>query len=145
MSNTQKICGAPFSAKRGGAAASLLQEYQRAKQLADASEARLDEYCSAIEDFGLELPGRIPQGEIVYCRERACTPAEILARAEAEAARLEKLTARANDARGRVLVTILRQSRNLTEYRALRWLYVDSAEEKQRALDTFPSMQGGVC
>ncbi len=78
--------------------------------MADASEARLDEYCSAIEDFGLE-----------------------------------KLTARANDARGRVLVTILRQSRNLTEYRALRWLYVDSAEEKQRALDTFPSMQGGVC
>jgi hypothetical protein len=144
MSNMQKMCHNPFAGKSGCAAGGVLQEYQRAKQLADASEARLDEYCSAIEDFGLEVPGRTPQGQIIYCRERACTPAEILARAEAEAARLEKLTASANDARGRVLVTILRQSRNLTEYRALRWLYVDSAEEKQRAVDAFPSVQGHV-
>jgi hypothetical protein len=144
MSNTEIIKQKPFSGCGAVLTKDALLEYRQAKQQADASEARLEEFCSAIEDFGLGAADS-RDTRAIRCREKAYTPKEILAQAEAEAIRLEKLTEKASNARGRVLTNILRQSSNLAEYRALRWLYVDSAEAKQRAVDVFPAVQGHVC
>ena len=108
---------------------SLLAYRQLCRRAATAQE-RLAEYCTAIEDFGLEEPGACAPGAApVRCREGLLEPADILTRAERAACAVEELTGAAQTERGRQLTRLLRRSGDLAEYRALCRLYVEPADE----------------
>ena len=103
-----------------------LQQYRDVMQCAQTTEAELGEYVQAIEEFGLDLPGA-PQ-LAVQCRRGLLPPAQIRSRAQVLSVRLEQLLNQAALAREQVLTEILRQSKNLGEYRAMRQTYVDSVD-----------------
>ena len=102
-----------------------LLEYRALCRRAAAAQAVLAEYCTAIEDFGLDAPEACTaQSAPIHCRAGLLTPGEILQRAEQAACDAERLGAAACGARSRLLVQLLQSSRDIGEYRALCRLYV---------------------
>jgi hypothetical protein len=105
------------------APAAQLGEYRRAQAALRAAEGLLAEYCTAIEEFGLDQPGADERP--VQCTAGLLAPAQVRAAARAQAAAVERLQSAAQQARGRVLVRIVCASGDAAEYRALRRRYVD--------------------
>lgn len=91
-----------------------------------AAESRLAEYASAVEEFGLDLPGADPAPVRMRCGWME--PGEIRARAMQEALEVERLTKNAAADRRDVLAAILEQSGDQQEYWALRRAYIDTVD-----------------
>ena len=106
--------------------AQALWQYRDRMRQARETEDRLGEYVQAIEEFGLDRPGAAQQP--VQCRAGLLTPAEIRAQAEQLSRQLETLLYQAAADRETVLTGILRQCKNLAEYRAMRQTYIDSID-----------------
>ncbi len=103
-----------------------LMEYQMLKQQVGEVEARLEEYCSAIEDFGLACMPQPQQDErVIYCRAQSYTPSQLLCQARRASDLLEKTAQEMEQARGRVLSKILSETENTAQYQAIRFACVD--------------------
>lgn len=105
-----------------------LAEYRRLQRQLAGAERRLAEFCAAIEDFDLH-PGSpaLADPYPIHCSVGELLPAELLARAQAEAVRTEELTAAVEAARSQVQTRLLQQSRDAAEYQALCRRYLKDA------------------
>lgn len=103
-----------------------LMEYQILKQQIGEVEARLEEYCSAIEDFGLAcMPQQEQDNRVIYCRAQSYTPSQLLHQARRASDLLEKTAQEMEQARGRVLSKILSETENSAQYQAIRFACID--------------------
>ena len=109
----------------GGTGRPSLMTYRRLCRAARRTQAELEEYCTAIEEFGLEQPGAdAPEAAPIRCRAGLLAPCEVLCRAEKAACAAERLSEAARAARGEVMLRLLQRSRDTAEYRALFGLYI---------------------
>ncbi len=107
-----------------------LMDYRQLKHEVEEREARLAEFCDAIQDFDLtqETCNQADTREI-YCSANRYTPCALLEQAQKESAQLELAVEQMEQARGYVLAQILRDTNNVEEYRAIRWACVDLEEQ----------------
>ncbi len=108
-----------------------LLEYQVVKQKIAGIEARLEEFCCAIEDFDLACASEAQLQEnkqIIYCCQENYTPQQLLVAARQAADQLEATASEMVHARMRVLTKILKKTDNVGQYHAIRYACVDFLE-----------------
>lgn len=107
-----------------------LAHYRRLRRELARAERLLAEYGGAAEEFGL-YPGSpaLADPRPIHCSTGPLPPALVLARAQAQAARAERLTEETQAARRRLQTRLLQQSRTAAEYRALCRRFLPDGEE----------------
>ncbi len=104
-----------------------LVEYQKLSETACKLEANLDEFCCAIEDFGLAcgIGNYIEDGREIYCCAQSYTPQQLLQESRKTADALEEALYALGATKGKVLSKILEHTNNAAEYEAIRYAVVD--------------------
>lgn len=107
-----------------------LMEYQNLKEKIHCIENKLEEFCSAIEDFGITRDTDFSQdNRIIYCRAKNYTPRALLEEARHASDLLEQASQEMVATKGRMLSHILAQTDDIEQYRAVRFACMDCCDQ----------------